>query len=152
MENTLKTELRLITITMSSKNLTHLCNIGMEICSSMQKTSILEDIKTNQLWANARKVILEDTLTRKAFLLSEIEKWEFEPKEKKELIDLFLITWDAGYDENEIVKIRKLLLLKTERRIAHKLIFDFQKRLESDDFSLLQACDEFYGNSPVLIQ
>jgi len=153
MEYTLKTELRFITLIMTCDNyaLMYSCNIGMKISSLMRKTSILENKKTNKLWKKARRVVLENDATRKACMLSEIEKWKFESKEKKELIDLFLLTWDAGFDINEIRKIRKLLINKTELRIAHKLIYDFKKRLVSDDFSLQEACYEFYGNLPIWV-
>lgn len=150
MENTLKTELRLITMVMSCEiyALDYWCNVGMGIYSLNQNVSILEEKKAVQLWGKVKSVVLEDDITRKAYLLSEIEKWDFEPVEKKELIDFFLATWDAGIDIVEIAKIRRRLIKKTEHRIAHNLISDFQKRLESDDFSLLDACDEFQGNIP----
>lgn len=32
------------------------------------------------------------------------------------------------------------------------MIADFQKRLESEDFSLLEVCDEFHGNIPYFEQ
>ncbi len=154
MEKILKTELRLITMVMSCEiyALDYWCNVGMGIYSLNQNVSILEEKKTVQLWGKVKSVVLEDDITRKAYLLSEIEKWDFEPVEKKELINLFLTTWDAGVDIVEIAKIRRHLIKKTEHRIAHNLIADFQKRLESEDFSLLEACDEFYGNIPYFEQ
>lgn len=150
MENTLKTELRLITMVMSREiyALEYYCNVGMEIYSFMQYFSILEEKKTVQLWKKVKSVVLEDDATRRTCILSEIKKWDFEPKEIKELIDLFLETWEAGIDIIEIKKIRVRLIKKTELRIAHKMIANFQKRLESNEFSLREACNEFYESIP----
>ena len=154
MENTLKTELRFITMILCCdvNAIMYPCERGMAISSLLQNISILSEEKTDQLWEKARRVVLEDEATRKACMLSEIEKWDFEPKEKKELIDLFLETWDAGYNNLEMEKIRERLIKRAELRLAQKMIANFQKRIESNEFSLKEACNEFYESIPLYEQ
>jgi len=155
MEKTLKNELRFITMIMCCdvNAIMYPIEKGMVISGTlMQYTSILSEEKTDQLWEKARRVVLEDDATRKACMLSEIEKWDFEPKEKKELINLFLETWDAGFNNLEMEKIRERLIKRAELRHAQKMIANFQKRIESNEFSLREACDEFYESIPLFEQ
>jgi hypothetical protein len=155
MDNILKTELRFITMIMCCdvNAIMYPCERGMAISGTlMQYISILSEEKTDQLWEKARRVVLEDDATRKACMLSELEKWDFEPKEKKELIDLFLETWDAGYNNLEMEKIRERLIKRAELRLAQKMIANFQKRIESNEFYLKEACNEFYESIPLYEQ
>ncbi len=155
MDNILKTELRFITMILCCdvNAIMYPIERGMAISGTLfQYISILSEEKTDQLWEKARRLVLEDDATRKAFMLSELEKWDFEPKEKKELIDLFLETWDAGYNNLEMEKIRERLIKRAELRLAHKMIANFQKRIESNEFSLREACYEFYESIPLYEQ
>lgn len=155
MENTLKNELRLITMVMCCdvSAIMYPIQKGMAISGTLlQYISILSEEKTDQLWEKARRVVLEDDATRKACMLSEIEKWDFKPKEKKELINLFLETWDAGFNNLEMEKIRERLIKRAELRLAQKMIANFQKRIESNEFSLREAYDEFYESIPLYEQ
>lgn len=88
----------------------------------------------------------------KSSILSSIEEADISQLLKEKLKELVLQIWFSKFNPTQLELIYSTFKRKAELRIAQDLIHSFQEKMNHFQFSLKDACDEFFMDTPIFVK
>jgi hypothetical protein len=118
---------------------------------SSKQYSFLQHPEAQKIWRNFVDTAREKSDV-KSSILSSIEEADISQLLKEKLKDLVLQIWFSKFNPTQLELIYSAFKRKAELRIAQDLIHSFQEKMNHFQFSLKDACDDFFMDAPIFVK